>query len=213
MTSQYGTRSLRFITPILSQVTRTTGEFSVELQGGRIPLADPKTADIAGQMIIHSIAMQPGPILQSLLGFAQQVEGLAKGQIPFASAPQAVSLIHIENQTVEFRLKDGRVYHRGLQFTAGNVTITTHGSVGLDESLLVMAEIPMGAGLLGNNSKLKGINAQSIQIPIEGTLEHPKIDPRAIENLTGSLLKNTTQGLLNPFKQELEKLVPIEPQK
>ena len=155
--------------------------------------------------------MQPGPILQTLLGFAQQIEGLAKGQIPFTNSQQNVSLIRIENQTVEFRMVGGRVYHRGLQFTAGNVTITTRGSVGLDESLSVVAEIPMSAGLLGNNSKLKGIDSDSLQIPIEGTLTHPKIDPRIIERLTASLMKNTTRNLLlNPL-QQIEKLVPGEP--
>jgi hypothetical protein len=146
-----------------------------------------------------------------LLGFAQQIEGLAKGQIPFAHAQQPVSLIRIENQTVDFRMVGGRVYHRGLQFTAGNVTITTKGSVGLDESLSVVAEIPMHAGLLGNNSKLKGIDSDSLQIPIEGTIQHPKIDPRTIEKLTGALLKNTTRSLLNPLKQGLKELAPVEP--
>ncbi len=210
LTSQHAGRALKYITPILAGVTKTTGQFSVTLQGGQLPLANPETGDVAGQLLVHSVEMQPGPILQTLLGFAQQLEGLAKGQIPFANSPQSVSLIRIENQTVEFRMVGGRVYHRGLQFTAGNVTITTRGSVGLDETLSVVAEIPMNAGLLGNNSKLKGIDSENLQIPIEGTLQHPKIDPRAIERLTASLVKNTTRNLLlNPL-QQLEKLAPGE---
>ncbi len=117
--------------------------------------------------------------------------------------------MRIENQTVEFRLVDGRIYHRNLQFSAGNVTITTRGSVGLDETLSMVAEIPMNAGLLGNNSKLKGINSQSMQIPIEGTLKRPKMDPKAVEKLTASLIKNTTRNLLfNPVEKGIEKLVP-----
>jgi translocation and assembly module TamB len=211
LTSTHAGRALKFITPILAGVTKTTGQFSVSLQGGHVPLANPLTAEVSGQLIVHSVSMQPGPILQSLLGFAQEIEGLAKGQIPFAHAQQDVSLIRIENQTVDFKLVGGRVYHRGLQFTAGNVTITTRGSVGLDETLSVVAEIPMHAGLLGNNSKLKGVNSESLQIPIEGTLQHPKIDPRTIEKLTGALLKNTTRSLLNPLQQGLEKLAPVEP--
>ncbi|HTU24317.1 MAG TPA: hypothetical protein VMF30_02895 [Pirellulales bacterium] len=207
LTSKNSERALKFITPVLSEVTQTKGQFSVTLAGGRVPLANPLTADISGQLIVHSVSMQPGRILQTLLGFAQQIEGLAKGQIPFAQSMQPVSLMRIENQTVDFRMVGGRVYHRGLQFTAGNVTITSKGSVGLDESLSVVAEIPMHAGLLGGNSKLKGVNGDSLQIPIEGTLEHPKIDPRIIEKLTGAVLKTT---IVNPLKQ-LEKLVPGEP--
>ncbi len=72
--------------PVLSEVTRTSGQFSVELQGGQLPLANPLAGDVAGQLQVHAVEMQPGPILQGLLGFAQQIEGLARGQIPFASA-------------------------------------------------------------------------------------------------------------------------------
>jgi translocation and assembly module TamB len=212
LTSQHAGRALRFITPVLAGVTKTTGQFSISLQGGNMPLANPRAAEVAGQLVVHSVSMQPGPILQTLLGFAQQIEGLARGQIPFANSQQPVSLIRIENQTVDFKMIDGRVYHRGLQFTAGNVTITTKGSVGLDESLSVVAEIPMHAGLLGNNSKLKGVDSDTLQIPIEGTITHPKIDPRVIEKLTGAMLKTTTKTLLlNPL-ESLEKLVPVEPQ-
>lgn len=209
LTPQVSAEALKFVAPVLSEVTRTSGQFSVELQGGQLPLANPMAGDVAGQLQVHAVEMQPGPILQGLLGFAQQIEGLARGQIPFANAPQAVSLMRIENQTVEFRLVDGRIYHRNLQFSAGNVTITTRGSVGLDETLSMVAEIPMNAGLLGGNSKLKGINSQSMQIPIEGTLKHPKMDPKAVEKLTAALIKNTTRNLLfNPVEKGIEKLVP-----
>jgi hypothetical protein len=210
LTSQHAGRTLKYITPVLAEVTRTTGQFSISLQGGHVPLANPLAADVAGQLVIHSVTMQPGPILQILLGFAQQIEGLAKGQIPFTNGQQAVSLIRIENQTVDFRMVGGRVYHRGLQFTAGNVTITTKGSVGLDESLSVVAEIPMHAGLLGGNSKLKGIDSDSLQIPIEGTIQHPKIDRRIVEKLTEAVLKTTTRNLLSPLKQGLKELAPDE---
>jgi len=75
-----------------------------------------------------------------------------------------------------------------------------------------VAEIPMHAGLLGSNSKLKGVDSDTLQIPIEGTITHPKIDPRVIEKLTGAMLKTTTKTLLlNPL-ESLEKLVPVEPQ-
>jgi translocation and assembly module TamB len=209
LTPEVSAQALKFVAPVLNEVTRTSGQFSITLQGGQLPLANPLAADVAGQFQVHAVEMHPGPILQSLLGFAQQIEGLAKGQIPFANGTQPVSLIKIENQAVEFRMVDGRVYHRGLQFTAGNVTITTRGSVGLDETLSMVAEIPMNAGLMGNNSKLKGMNTDSMQIPIEGTLKHPKLDPLAVEKLTASLIKNTTRNLLfNNVEKGLGRLIP-----
>ena len=82
----------------------------------------------------------------------------------------------------------------------------------MDESLSVVAEIPMHAGLLGNNSKLKGIDSESLQIPIEGTLQHPKIrsahdrktDRRAVE-------KHHPQLCSIRWNRDSKSWSPIEP--
>ena len=144
--------ALKFVAPVFAEVTRTEGQFSVTLQGGRLPLADPTSGDVAGQLLVQSVEMRPGPILQTLVGFAEQVEGILQGKIPFANPAKAVSLVRMDNQAVDFRMVDHRVYHQGLKFVAGNVTITTRGSVGLDESIAVLAEIPLPAGLLKQNN-------------------------------------------------------------
>ncbi len=201
--------ALKFVAPVFAEVTRTEGQFSVTMQGGRLPLADPTSGDVAGQLLVRSVEMRPGPIMQTLVGFAQQVEGILQGKLPFANASQAVALVRIDNQTVDFRLVDRRVYHRGLQFVAGNVTITTHGSVGLDETIAVLAEIPMPAGLLANHPNGANLESQTLKIPITGTLKNPKMDPKAIEQLPLLLLKGTG-SIIKGLEGTLEKLVPGE---
>ena len=116
----------------------------------------------------------------------------------------AVDLIRIDNQKVDFRLVDGRVYHRNLQFVLSGVTVTTHGSVGLDETLAVLAEFPMPAGLLG---KQAGSENQTVKIPITGTIDKPKFDPKALEQLPLLLIKGTG-SVINRLEGTLEKLVP-----
>ncbi len=207
LSEQVCAHALKFIAPVFAEVTRTEGQFSVTLQGGRLPLADATAGDVAGQMLVQSAQMRPGPILQTLAGFAQQVEGILQGKVPFANQAKAVSLVKIENQTVDFRLVDRRVYHRGLQFVVGGVTITTRGSVGLDETIAVLAEIPMPAGLLAKQANPADPEKQTLKIPITGTLKNYKIDPRAIEQLPLLLIKGTG-SVINRLEGTLEKLVP-----
>ena len=46
-----------------------------------------------------------------------------------------------------------RIYHKNLKFTVGTMQISTYGSVGLDdESLSMIAEVPLQANLLGQRS-------------------------------------------------------------
>jgi hypothetical protein len=140
-----------------------------------------------------------------LLIFASQLEALGDGKVPFTNPIKPPALVRMDDQIVNFRLQDGRIYHEGLKLTFGNVTITTRGSVGLDQSLAVEAEMPVGSRLLGGKSKLKGLDTKTIKIPIEGTLKNPKIDHRSIEKVTASLIGNTAKGLLI---DGLEKLLP-----
>jgi translocation and assembly module TamB len=209
LTPQICEHALKFAMPLLAEVTRTSGQFSADLQGGRLPLADLSAGDVVGQMQIQAVEVKPGPILQSLLGLAKQVEGILEGKVPFLNPSSEVALVRIENQTVDFRLVNRRVYHRGLQFAAGNVTITTRGWVGLDESLSLVAEVPLSADLLANHPQKASLNNQVLQIPITGTLKQPKFDPAAMAKFSGLLLKNTTKGvLIDGVGGALEKLIP-----
>ncbi len=196
--------SLKYVNPFFAAVTRTSGQFSVTLQGGRLPLANPRSGDVGGQLIIQSAEMRPGPILQTLAGTVLQVASIIEGKIPFANGGHAVDLVKIENQTVDFRLVDGRVYHRNLQFTFGGITVTTRGSVGLDESLAVLAEIPMPPGLFGKQSSSE---QQTAKIPITGTLDNPRFDLKAIEQLSVFVVKGAGT-MINRLEGKLEKLVP-----
>src|SRR3990172_4496284 len=80
---------------------------------------------------------------------------------------QGSALMSIDTSEIEFRLVNRRVYHRGLKFMAGTLPITTHGSVGLDETLSVVAEVPIQAKLLGRDLSLGALEGQTLQIPIE----------------------------------------------
>ncbi len=57
---------LKYIAPVLAEVTSVQGAFSIELDGCRLPLNDPAKGELAGRFIIHSIEVGPGPLIREL---------------------------------------------------------------------------------------------------------------------------------------------------
>jgi hypothetical protein len=212
ITPEVCARGLKFIAPALADVAVAEGQFSINLDGGRIPLADSAKADIAGKFDVHSVQVRPGPLAAEIIAISRQIEGIMKGRAAAVAADrQADTLMTIENQSVEFRLVEGRVYHRDMQLQIGEVPIHTHGSVGLDESLDLVIDVPIQDSWVKRDSVLSAMKGQSLQIPIEGTLKSPKLDKRILEKLGGQLLQNTAKGFLqNQLNKQLEKLLPTD---
>ena len=90
--------ALKYVAPVLASVTQSQGQFSIELDGCRVPLGDLNRAEIAGRLIVHSATMNPGPLVQQL--------GSLTGASP--------ALVRIQPESVIlFRMTGGRIYHQG----------------------------------------------------------------------------------------------------
>ena len=71
---------------------------------------------------------------------------------------------------VAFQLIDGRVYHQNLELVFPKATIRTSGSVGLDGTLSLVAEMPVPKHWFGTGRAAAALGQQTIRIPIGGTL-------------------------------------------
>ncbi|HAY80151.1 MAG TPA: hypothetical protein DCY79_10140, partial [Planctomycetaceae bacterium] len=90
-----------------------------------------------------------------------------------------------------------RIYHRGMQFVGGGeVRIRTTGSVGLDQSLDLVAEIPVLDAWADKSDWLAGLRGQSFRIPVRGTLTDPAVDSRALQQIGKQALQGTANRLL-----------------
>lgn len=105
--------------------------------------------------------------------------------------------MQLEQQTVPFAVENRRVYHEGLAMHVSDFTIRTKGSVGLDQTLAMVAEIPIADDWIGNEPWLQGLKGQSLQIPVGGTVSRPVIDTKAIQQLTMQLVQRTAANQLN----------------
>ncbi len=202
-------RALKYIAPVLADATRTEGRFSVELEGGRIPLEDPARGDLAGKLVIHQVEVLPGPLAREFILLGKTIEALAHRQPPpVALEENASPLMQIEKQTVDFRLVEGRVYHRGMQMRAGNVMLRTHGSVGLDQTLALVAEVPIQDKWLGQDPIARTLSGQTVQVVIHGTFQRPQLDRRAVQQLAAQMLRNAAQEALSrELNKQLDRLL------
>ena len=190
ITPEMCNQGLKFIAPVLAGVTQVQGEFSIDVDGCRIPLSDPKTTEMAGQMTVHAVDVAPGPMLVQVAQLIDVIR-IASGQSAKVASQLRVAHLRRESK-VKYRMVKGRVYHRDLQLQFGDVTVSTYGSVGLDESLAIVAHVnapklferlPGGAALA----------AKGLKIPINGTLSQPKIDRKSLKLPTGKLLESLLQ--------------------
>jgi len=104
-----------------------------------------------------------------------------------------VTLLSVQDQQVNFRVVDGRVYHQGMQFQVGDVVMRTEGSVGLDETVAIVVHVPIQDKWIEGKAFLVGLRGQSLSIPISGTLRNPKMDQSAVAGLSQQLLQGAAQ--------------------
>jgi hypothetical protein len=202
---------LKYVAPVLAGATQSEGQFSMHLDGTRVPLAEPRRADSAGRLTVHSVRVVPGPLARELIGVAQQIESLAKRRDPTAllgrSTRPQVTLLAIRDQQVNFRVVEGRVHHQNMEFQVGDVMLRSQGSVGLDETLALTLHVPIQDAWIAKEPLLAGLKGQTLQVPVSGTLTRPQLDQRAVASLSAQLLENAAGGALgNELNKALDKL-------
>jgi hypothetical protein len=173
--------ALKYVVPVLASATQSQGQFSIQLDGCRIPLGDLSRAEIGGRVIVHSAAMTAGPMVRQLT--------------PFLTSPP--SLVRIPADTVVlFRMTGGRIYHQGLVLEFPELTVRTFGSVGLDDTLKLMVETSVPLGWLPKSGATDAIRKQKMQIPLGGTLDSPQLDLAELARVKKQVLGNLVHGVL-----------------
>ena len=142
-------------------------------------------------MTVHSVEIGPGPLVQELA----------------LVLDRAVPARLTRESVISFQMVDGRVYHRDLEMVFPDLTIRTYGSVGLDRSLALMAEMPVPPKWRGDNVLGSALRDQVIRLPIGGTLEKPKIDRRALEQVSRQFLQGAARNVLeDQLNKQLDRL-------
>jgi hypothetical protein len=182
---------LKFITPA-ADPTEAHGAFSIELDGYRIPLAEPAKVELAGRLNVHSLEVAVGPLVREFGQLLTQVE-------PLRIKPQSV---------IPFRIAGSRIYHQGLELQFSDLTIRTHGSVGFDQSLAMMAEMPIPPKWVAGNPIAAGLGNRVLRLPLAGTLSRPQLDRNELAKAGRKTLDRAARDVLQTkVAKRLERLL------
>ncbi len=205
LTEETCRRWLKYVTPFAADATAARGKFTVMTDGVSIPVMDPTKMHARGSVRLEDVSIGAGPATEQLLGVAMQIRSLLK---PGAGndASEHLTWLKLQQQDVPFAVQDGRVYHDGMRLKHRDVTIQTRGSVGFDQTLSMMAEIPIHDSWIGDNRYLAGLKGQSISIPVGGTVSRPQLDRSALKKLTTDIARLAADSAINGLVEE--KLAP-----
>ena len=208
---------MKYVAPMLADATAAEGRFSIDAGNVQVPLSNLSAANVQGQAVLHGANVGPGPLSQQLIAVVAQVKALAKGQpLSAATASGNSTWIRMPEQNVPFAVQQGRVHHQGMQFQIDDVLVQTTGSVGLDQSMQMVAQIPILDSWVGTSRWTQGLRGQTLQIPIGGTVSKPQVDNRALQQMSQQLVQQAAgaainqevqgqvQGLLDKGNQRLE---------
>ncbi len=188
--------ALMYVVPVLAGVAQAEGSLSLETSGCRVPLSTPDQGEVGGRLIVHDVQIGAGPLVRELAVLLQR---------PTTAQLQRES-------AVAFRMVGGRIYHRDLELVFPDLTIRTYGSVGLDGTLALMAEMPVPPKWIGNNRLGTALRNQIIQLPIGGTLSEPKIDQTALRQTSARFIQGAATDVIrgeveNQINNQLDRLL------
>jgi hypothetical protein len=154
---------LKYIVPSLAGVAKTSGQVSLEVDEYLWPIGKPSEANVKGRLTLHSVDMGPGSIADSLAGAMQGLN------LP-------ASLKVAQDDTVTFWVENGRVHHQDFAFGLIDLQpdrlIRTHGSVGFDQTLDVVIDMPIiGSAYLPEGPLRESLMKKNLTIEVGGTLQ------------------------------------------
>lgn len=191
---------LKYVTPLVADATEAQGKLTVQHDAVRVPLYDPMQLQARGVLQLSEGTIGAGPLAKQLFSTVTQIKQLLK---PGSTTnDQKTVWMDLGNQDIPFAIQNGRVHHKGIRLNIDDVTIETEGFVGLDQTLSMTANIPIQAEWLGDSRWLQGLQGQSLQIPISGTVTNPRLDTRAVQQLSRQLVQQAAGSAINGVVEE-----------
>jgi hypothetical protein len=162
---------LAYIAPVMAGATRTSGRFSLRINGATLPVGAAEGGHLSGVLAMHAVDLGPGPL-------AQRAIASLPVNLP---VPQSIRIA--DESHVEFQLADRRMSHKGLAFgvplakPGQRLDIRSSGSVGLDDKILdLKLELPIPADLPQDRPLLAALSGRTFSVGVGGFLGEPRID-------------------------------------
>jgi len=189
---------LAYIVPVFADAARTSGRFSLKLDGATFPVGRPEDARLAGMLSMHEVVLGPGPLVEKMFR-----------ELPFNLPPPPTIRI-ADEADVAFRLADRRMWHEGLEFgiplakPGQRLDVRSQGSVGLeDRSLDLKLSLPIPADLPQDRPLVAAVAGKQISLGVGGALGEPQvIFDGSIKEAAGQVLVDLIDRLRNGPRPE-----------
>lgn len=184
---------LAWAVPLVGRSTRTQGVVSIDVAGARVPLADPFGGEFAGQLVFENTEVTPGGPLGPLATLLVKLQTLVDPRFAFGDK---VVLLRVRPEPVRMRLAERRLWHDGLVMEMGQLVVRSAGSVGVDGTLAMAAEVAFRGDLAGSTPVVGQLLRTPLVIPLKGTVERPQFDAAAIDRVVGRIVENTAEAVI-----------------
>ncbi len=192
---------LKYVTPLLADATSVEGRLSLKLDQATFNPANTRNQTVVGQLLIHSAEVGPGPLSNQIITLVQQINAIRKQDFTQAVSAQKV-WVKMPEQKIDFEMINGQVSHKNLNIRAGDVTISTSGTVDIDGRMELLASMPIPDDWVEKNQLLAGMRGQSLQFPVRGTLTGPQMDLQLLKQFGRQQVQQAASGLI---QQQLSK--------
>lgn len=192
---------LKYVTPLLADATSVEGRLSLKLDQATLNPTNTRNQTIAGQLLIHSAEVGPGPLSNQIITLVQQINAIRKQDFTQAVSSQKV-WVKMPEQKIDFEMINGQVVHRNLNIRAGDVTVSTSGTVDIDGRMELLASMPIPDDWVEKSPLLAGMRGQSLQFPVRGTLSGPQMDLQLLKQFGRQQVQQAASGLI---QQQLTK--------
>jgi hypothetical protein len=184
---------LAYIVPVFADAARTSGRFSLRLDGATFPVGRPEEATLAGLLEMHEVVLGPGPLVENMFR-----------SLPFNLPPPPTIRI-TDEADVAFHLADRRMWHEGLEFgiplkkSGQRLDVRSQGSVGLDDrSLDLKLALPIPADLPQDRPLVAALAGKQVSLGVGGVLGEPKvIFDGSIKDAAGQVVVDLIDRLRN----------------
>ena len=203
---------LKYVTPLLADATSVEGRLSLKLDQASFNTSNTRNQTIVGQLLIHSAEVGPGPLSNQIINLVQQINAIRKQDFTQAVSSQKV-WVQMPEQKIDFEMVNGQVAHRNLNIRAGDVTISTSGTVDIDGRMELLASMPIPDDWVEKSQWLSGMRGQSLQFPVRGTLSGPQMDLQLLKQFGRQQVQQAASGLIQQqLSRGLGKLFGPTPQ-
>ena len=160
--------------PIFKGAAVSQGTVDLTMQNFSWPLdaAARKDAAFAGSLTFNDVKLQAGGLLAPLLTIMKANE----------------REITLSNQPMQFVGKNDRVHCSPLEINTKKHSLMLSGSIGFNQSLDYIAQIPVTRGMVGGDV-YKYLEGTFITVPIGGTVSKPSISKDLVQKAIKDLIK------------------------